>query len=93
MFPAMTQGHRHSDQHVEQKPLGHRLARLRKARGLTQTDLAHHLETTQTVVSDYEIGRRRIHLHRAQQIAEILQVSVDELLGRSVTNTKNGNNR
>jgi len=83
--------HRHSNQSVKQEPLGHRLARLRKARGLTQTDLAHHLEATQTVVSDYEIGRRRIHLQRTQQIAEILQVSVDELLGRLVPNTKETN--
>jgi transcriptional regulator with XRE-family HTH domain len=59
-------------------------------RGLTQVELAHRLGTTQTVVSDYEIGRRRIHLQRAQQIAAILNVSVDDLLAEPTART-NGN--
>jgi transcriptional regulator with XRE-family HTH domain len=61
--------------------LGTRLARLRKAAGLTQVQLAEKLGTTQTLISEYELDNRRIHAARLSQIAQLLHVSVDELLG------------
>lgn len=61
--------------------LGQRLTRLRTARGLTQAALAQRLGTTQTVVSEYELDHLRMHAQRLREIAEILQVSTDELLG------------
>ncbi len=70
---------------TDPETLSPRLTRLRKARGLTQTELAHRLGTIQAVVSDYESERRRIHVARARAIAAILQVTADELLGWPTT--------
>ncbi|MBL8913651.1 MAG: helix-turn-helix transcriptional regulator [Archangium sp.] len=61
--------------------LGQRLARLRKEKGITQVELAKMLETTQPVVSDYERGLLRLHGELIIQLAGILEVSADELLG------------
>ena len=58
-----------------------RLARLRKAAGLSQGQVAEHLGTTQTLVSEYEHDNRRVHGERLSKIAHLLHVSVDELLG------------
>lgn len=61
--------------------LGHRLARLRKERGLTQQDLAAHLKISQTNVSDYEHDKLRLHGDVIVALAKLLKVSADELLG------------
>jgi transcriptional regulator with XRE-family HTH domain len=66
---------------------GRRLARLRKAAGLSQGELAEHLGTTQTLVSEYEHDNRRVHGQRLSQIARLLHVSADELLGHKPTKT------
>lgn len=60
---------------------GQSLARLRKAAGLSQEQLAQHLGTTQTLISEYEHDNRRVHAERISKIAHLLHVSVDELLG------------
>lgn len=61
--------------------LGHRIARLRRDRGLTQVELAHKLAVSQPVVSDYENDVIRLPADMAGKIAAILGVSTDELLG------------
>jgi len=70
--------------------LGRRLARLRKAAGLSQAQLAERLGTVQTLVSEYELDRRRIHAHRLAEIARLLRVSVDELVGMKPTKVNGG---
>jgi transcriptional regulator with XRE-family HTH domain len=64
-----------------EETFGQRLARLRKAAGLSQQQLAKHLGTTQTLVSEYEHDNRRVHGERLAKIASLLRVSADELLG------------
>lgn len=61
--------------------IGRRLAALRKAKGLTQIDLAQALDITQTLISKYERGDLLLHGELIAQIAGILRVSADELLG------------
>jgi len=61
--------------------LGKRMARLRKARGLTQGALAALVDTTQTMISEYEQDRRRLHAEMVVRVAQALHVSTDELLG------------
>jgi transcriptional regulator with XRE-family HTH domain len=61
--------------------LGQRLARLRRERGLTQTELAQTLGVAQPVLSDYERGELRLHGQLIITLARILRVSADELLG------------
>lgn len=66
---------------TQEESLGRRMARLRKARGITQVELAAHLDTTQTLVSDYELDRRRLHAEMIVRVAKVLGVTTDELLG------------
>ncbi len=61
--------------------LGERLARLRKERGFTQTELAEKMGILQNLVSAYERGRLRLSAEMAIRFAKALGVSTDELLG------------
>lgn len=65
------------------KLLGGRVAQLRKAQGLTQVQLAEALDISQQVVASYEIGRRRIPVSMLPNLARVLAVGVDELLGET----------
>lgn len=64
---------------------GERLAAVRKARNVTQVQLAERLGITQSMLSKYERGDLRLHGAMLIRIAEILAVSIDELLGIKVT--------
>lgn len=65
---------------AEKESLGQRLAQVRKERGLTQVELAERTGLIQVVVSDYERGRLRLPADMALRFAEVLGVTVDELL-------------
>lgn len=67
--------------------LGRRIASFRKQHGLTQTELAERLDLSQTVISSYEIGRLRPHPDLLLKLADILDLSTDELLGRAKPKT------
>jgi transcriptional regulator with XRE-family HTH domain len=60
---------------------GKRLFSLRKARGLTQVQLAEALGTTQRVISYYETEAELPPSTAIIPLARILDVSTDELLG------------
>lgn len=66
---------------AEVEPFGDRLARLRKARGFTQTELGDQLGLSQRLMSYYEHEGGRPPGHLLPRLAEILGVSVDVLLG------------
>jgi transcriptional regulator with XRE-family HTH domain len=66
---------------------GERLARLRKDRGLTQVELAERLDISQPVLSYYEKQSRRVPPKVLVRLAEVLEVSVDELLGLAPVKT------
>lgn len=68
--------------------LGHRIARLRREKGMTQTELAERLQVSQPVVSDYENDVIRLPADVVVQIAEILAASTDELLGMKTPATR-----
>jgi|SRR5579884_138808 len=57
-----------------------RLARIRKERGYTQTELAERIGILQTLVTDYECDRLRLSADMAVRFALALEVSLDELL-------------
>ena len=63
---------------------GGRLAAVRKARNVTQVELAQKLGITQSMLSKYERGDLRLHGAMLAHIAQILAVSIDELLGVKV---------
>jgi transcriptional regulator with XRE-family HTH domain len=62
---------------------GRRLARLRKARGLTQIELAPKLGISPRMLAYYEAQTDRPPAHLLGRLAEILGASTDELLGLS----------
>jgi transcriptional regulator with XRE-family HTH domain len=63
------------------KIVGKRLRTLRSQRGMTQAELGESMGLPQTLVSDYEVGRARMHAGLVLGFAKALKVSADELLG------------
>lgn len=61
--------------------IGKRIAELRKANGLTQMGLADALGISFQAVSNWERGNTMPDISKLQELAGILGVSVDELLG------------
>ena len=61
--------------------IGERIARIRKHRGLSQSELAEKIGIEKTLVSDYERGKIRMYDELVIRFALALRVSSDELLG------------
>ena len=77
-FPAMAIS---SDERQFFVAMGERIAQLRKARNLTQAQLAEVLGVAQQTVQGYEAGSRRIPVSTLPVVADTLAVSLDELFG------------
>jgi transcriptional regulator with XRE-family HTH domain len=75
---------------LDSAKIGERIARFRKDRGLTQKELADLLSVSQPVVSDYENDVIRIPADVVIQLADVLHVSADELLGLKGSDTNKG---
>lgn len=60
--------------------LGRRIFLLRKEQELTQTQVARALSVSQQAVQSWEAGKRRIQISILPAVAELLQVSLEELL-------------
>ncbi len=60
--------------------LGERVMQLRKARNITQVQLAEALGVSQQAVQSYEVGRRRIPVCTLRLLVKTLSVSLDELM-------------
>lgn len=76
-MPAMTIS---DDERTFFAGLGERVAHLRKARSITQVQLAEALGVSQQTVQAYEVGRRRIPVSTLRLLAKTLDVSLDELM-------------
>lgn len=63
--------------------VGQRIAYYRKLRGLTQTDIGKLVGVPQGLWTGYERGRRNIPISLLPSIAQILEVSVADLLGEN----------
>lgn len=59
------------------RTIGNRIATLRVAQGLSQTDLGQAIGVSFQQVQKYEKGRNRIGAGRLQAIADLLRVPVD----------------
>ena len=57
--------------------VGKKLQELRKARKLTQQQLAEKMGVTRATVSNYEVGRRAPHLSELKRFAEFYGVGLD----------------
>ena len=70
--------------------IAERLVRLRKERGISQEEMAERLGLSQPNVSGYERGALRLHGELIIKLADILDVSTDEILGRAPRPRSNG---
>ena len=63
-------------------PFSQILARERKARGMSQDDLAAQLQVSRQAISKWEIGDAMPDLHNLIALADVLGLSLDALCGR-----------
>ena len=70
---------------MDRKTLGTMIAELRKAKGLTQLELAEKMNVTDKAVSKWERDLSCPDISSIPRLAEILGVSVDELMQSRTT--------
>ncbi len=62
---------------------GKRLQEARKEKGLSQEDVAKHLGTKSPVIGRYERNEMKPSIETAGKLADLLEVSLDYLIGRT----------
>ena len=72
---------------IDYVQIGKRIRAYRKKRGLTQEGLAFDINTSAAYVCNIELGKKKPSLQKLAEIAEILDVSVGDLLSGSSTET------
>jgi transcriptional regulator with XRE-family HTH domain len=65
------------------KPLNERLRELRKKAGYSQQQMARKLHLTQGAISQWENGITVPAADQLSTLADVFEITVDELLGRS----------
>lgn len=65
------------------RSLGGHIAAMRKARGMTQAELARAIGVSQQAVFAYELGERRVSVLVLSKIAKVFTVSVEDMVGFS----------
>ena len=65
---------------IKYEALGKRIEKLRKAQGLSQTELAEKLEVSKSGVSNWEKGYNRPKADHLVKLCELLNVSPSEFL-------------
>lgn len=63
--------------------LSKRLAELRKKQGYTQFDVAYRLNIARTTYANWEYGKTDPDVDSIMSIADLYNVSIDELFGRN----------
>ena len=74
---------------MEKQTLGQKIAELRKAKNMTQLELANKLNITDKAVSKWERDISCPDINTFPKLAEILGVSVDELLQANASEKEN----
>ena len=68
---------------VDRLSFGQRLARIRKAKGLTQTELGQMIGVSQRIMHHYENKSEYPPAQKIIELAQALGMSIDELIGVS----------
>jgi transcriptional regulator with XRE-family HTH domain len=71
------------------REIGRRIQQAREEMGLTQEELAARLGCTQSALSNYELGKRRLYLNMLNEIAVILNRPLDYFTDTPVATTDN----
>lgn len=69
--------------------LGHKIAKLRKEKRLTQSKFAEAIHVTQGAVSQWETGRTSPDIQQISIIADFFGISVDELVSNTSAQAAN----
>src|SRR5512139_1100585 len=72
--------HMAPDDKLFYQKLGQRIAQFRKAKDLTQQQLAEVLGISQQTMAHYEVGRLRIAVALLPRLTKALGISIEELL-------------
>ena len=70
------------------KQLGSHIAQLRKARGLTQVQLAEALGISQQQMASFEVGRRKLPISMLAPLAQALTVTIEDVVGQPAEKPK-----
>lgn len=62
--------------------IGRKLTELRNKKGMTQVQAAKKLKMPRSTYSNYELDKREPDFGTAEKIANLFDITVDELLGR-----------
>lgn len=73
---------------MKKKQLGKNLKNMRERHNMSQSQLARKLWLDRSSISGYEIGKRMPDIMILWEMAEIMNVSLDELVGRTVAGKK-----
>ena len=65
--------------------IGKNLLALRKKNGLTQSDVAKHINKSFFAYSNYENGKRAIGIDDLITLSNLYKVSIDEIIGNEIT--------
>lgn len=71
------------ESHGYYKALGAHIALLRKARGMTQGELARAIGISQQAVFAYEVGERRVSVFMLVKLSKVFSIAVEEMIGVS----------
>ena len=66
---------------ISSENTGQRVARIRKAQGLNQSELAEKIGITRKLITDYETGRTHMNDEMVVRFSLALKISTDQLLG------------
>ena len=73
---------------MKKEQLGKNLKNMRVRHNMSQSQLARKLWLDRSSISGYEIGKRMPNIMILWEMAEIMNVSLDELVGRTVAGKK-----
>ncbi len=76
---------------MRSREIGERIKQAREEIGLTQLELAARLKCTQSALSNYELGKRKLNLTLLIEVAQILNKPID-FFTESTSEDKNGEN-
>ncbi len=68
--------------------IGRQIRSARVERGLKQEQIARFLDLTRTAVTNIETGRQGIQVHQLMMIADVLEVSLSDLLEDVATSSR-----
>jgi transcriptional regulator with XRE-family HTH domain len=81
--PGPSKGKKHTQ--ISRSPLGERLYRVRRARGLTQEQLGELTGLSKRMIAHYEVGSKAMTVDSLKKIAVSLGVAISHLLGEKST--------